>query len=67
MDNATKKQLKADLSALLTKYNVTICFTCSDSSDTHGLRDDRIVIRDAQDKIVVDTNGWHLGPASLKR
>ncbi|SNR87208.1 hypothetical protein [Hymenobacter mucosus] len=66
MDAATKKQLRADLKALLAKYQVSICFTCSDSSDTHGLRDDRITIQDAAGKIIIDTDGWHLGASGLK-
>jgi len=66
MDAATKKQMKADLKALLAQYNVSICFTCSDSSDTHGLSQDRIIIQDnLTNKILHDGHSWQLSASDL--
>jgi hypothetical protein len=67
MNTATKKQLRADLKALLAKYDVSICFTCSDSSDTHGLRGDTLIIKDARGSTVFDAQGWALTQHNLKK
>ncbi|MBO3273101.1 hypothetical protein [Hymenobacter defluvii] len=68
MTNATKKALRADLKAVLAKYNVAIAFTCSDSSDTHGLYNARLVIQDATTEAIVhDTdNDWQIRAIDLK-
>ena len=40
------KEFKQELAQLLIKYDVSIGFTCGESSDTHGLYDDQVVIED---------------------
>ena len=66
MDTATRKQFKADLKALLAKYSASICFTCSDSSDTHGLNGDTLIIKDASGATLFDAQGWTLSAHDLK-
>ena len=66
MDAATRKQFKADLKAVLVKYSASICFTCSDSSDTHGLLGDTLIIKVSSGATVFDAQGWTLGAHDLK-
>lgn len=59
MNNDTKEQMLQELNELLNKYNVDLCFTCSECSDTYGLSDDRLVIIDRKThKIIHDFDGW---------
>jgi hypothetical protein len=60
------RNLEKELKAIMLKYNVYIAFTCADSSDTHGLINDRIVIRERNtDKNIIESDGWHLYPSDL--
>jgi hypothetical protein len=60
------RNLEKELKALMLKYNVYIAFTCVDSSDTHGLVNDRIVIRERNtDNNIIESDGWHLYPSDL--
>lgn len=61
------KDLKKDLCELLMKYNVSIGFSCSDSSDTYGLYDDHIVIQDNDSREnILETDGWWLNASYLR-
>lgn len=61
------KDLKKDLCELLMKYNVSIGFSCSDSSDTYGLYDDHIVIQDNDSREnILETDGWWLNASCLR-
>ena len=44
------KEFKQELAQLLIKYDVSIGFTCGESSDTHGLYDDQVVIQRNHDQ-----------------
>lgn len=61
------KDLKKDLCELLMKYNVSIGFSCSDSSGTYGLYDDHIVIQDNDSREnILETDGWWLNASCLR-
>lgn len=55
------KEFKKELLLLLDKYNVSIGFTCSDSSDTHGLYNDHIIVQEnATRENIIEADGWWL-------
>lgn len=67
MTDENIKQFKSELRQLLEKYNASIHFTCSDSSDTHGLHNDHIVIVDNKnEEFIVEADGWWLKPSDLQ-
>lgn len=67
MTNDNIIQFKNELRQLLEKYNASILFTCSESSDTHGLYNDHIVIVDNKSKeYIVEADGWFLNPSDLQ-
>jgi len=57
--NDKVKNFKKELKELMNKYNVSIGFTCDDSSDTYGLFDDHIVI-EMDNEVVIESDGWWL-------
>ena len=66
MNKKDIQSLEQDLKALMLQYNVYIAFTCADSSDTYGLINDKIVIRDREtDENIIESDGWHLYPSDL--
>lgn len=67
MDNNKANKFKEELSNLLAKYNVRIAFTCSESSDTHGLHNDTLVIIDrTTGNEIFNAEGWTITSNSLK-
>lgn len=60
------KEFKKELKDLLAKYDACIQFTCDDSSDTHGLYGDRLVINfQGERKEVFRSDGWHIQASDL--
>ena len=52
---------------IIGKYDVSIGFTCGESSDTHGLYDDQVVIEDNKTgKNIVEAGDWWLSAEDLK-
>lgn len=43
MDKPSIKDFRADLKALLIKYDATIAFDCDECSDMHGVTGERII------------------------
>lgn len=62
---SNKKEALQELKKVLEKYNLSINFTCSACSDTHGLYDDQIVIKQ-DDKTILETNCWGLDYTDIK-
>ena len=61
------KEFKQELAQLLIKYDVSIGLTCGESSDTHGLYDDQVVIEDNKTgKNIVEAGDWWLSAEDLK-
>ncbi len=59
MIQSKKAEFLKELKKLLKTYNVSIGFKVSDSSDTYGLSDERMVVTQSKDTwLTVD--GWHL-------
>lgn len=60
--------LKKDLSAVLKKHNVYIAFQCSDSSDLHGIYNDKIaVVEKGTDEVVISNgSGFHMYDSDIK-
>lgn len=66
MNRQDIRNLERELKAIMLKYNVYIAFSCDDCSDTYGLVNDRIVIRErATDENIIESDGWHLTPSDL--
>jgi hypothetical protein len=60
-----KEEFLKEFKALLEKYDVSINFSVSGCSDTHGLYDEKMVI-DHKDKIWFEVNGWCIDACELK-
>lgn len=60
-----KKEFKKELAALLKKYDAYIYFTCSDSSDTHGLYDDHLGIATNSKETIFESDGWSITERDL--
>ncbi len=63
-----EKEFKAELKALLLKYNADIGFDCSDSSDTMGIYGERIVARlgeGREEETIHLVHGWCVEGADL--
>ena len=59
MIQSKKAEFLKELKKLLKTYSVSIGFKVSDSSDTYGLSDERMVVTQSKDTwLTVD--GWHL-------
>lgn len=58
------KQFKKELKELLKKYNAVIRFSCSDSSDTHGLYEEKIIARVNNEEITL-ADGWGVNSRDL--
>lgn len=58
------KALKA-LKNVLREHDLSIGFTCSDCSDTHGLYDDEIIVHQGDTKIA-GTESWWLTASDIK-
>lgn len=52
------------LKEVLKEYDLSIGFTCSDCSDTHGLHDDEVIIHCGDEK-VAGTQSWWLSHDTL--
>ena len=63
MDNTVA--FKAELKALLKKYNAEIGFSLSDCSDTHGINGEKIVVSIDNGKDIDLVAGWGLGHYDL--
>ena len=60
------KEFRKELSQLLDKYNVSIGFTCGENSDTHGLYNDYIVVREnGSGQNIVEADDWWLTKSDL--
>lgn len=63
---------KAELAALLEKYNATIGFSCGEGSDTFGLYDEKMVVdfysreRGQKTKTHILAYGWGIDRHDLK-
>lgn len=63
---------RAELKALLEKYNASINFSVGSCSDTHGLYDEKMVISHRPDAgsfkeiDIIEINGWCISPYELK-
>lgn len=68
MNKDKRNEFLAKLADLLGEYNVNIKFTCSESSDTSGLYNDRIIIAEREtEKTILDTfNEWYLSNNIIK-
>lgn len=66
LDPVTVDEFKRELKALLDKYEACIGFSVGDSSDCHGLNDERIVITDKLDRELVAVDGYCLQARDLK-
>lgn len=67
MEKEKISQLKEELSLLLEKYNVNIVFTCGENSDTYGLYNDHISVREKSTNIdVISSDNWYLTANNLK-
>lgn len=68
MKEDKRKEFLTKLANLLDEYNVHIKFTCSESSDTSGLYNDRIIIAEREtEKTILDTfNEWYLSNNIIK-
>ena len=53
-------EFKAKLKALLEEYDVSIGFSCGESSDPYGLYEDRIVIQTnkSPEKNIYESGSW---------
>lgn len=62
MDYNKRKEFLTKLADLLDEYNADIEFSCSESSDTSGLYNDRIIISERRtDLLILDTfEEWFL-------
>lgn len=62
MKKSDKDEFLTRFATLLDEYGVQIRFVCSDSSDTSGLHNDRIIIETKEDnQILLDTfDSWRL-------
>lgn len=58
------QNFKKELKELLEKYSASICFEVSDSSDTHGLHGETMVlsVKDAEIRVP----GWSIDKSDLK-
>lgn len=63
-----RNEFLTKLANLLDEYNADIGFICSESSDTSGLYDDRIIISERKtEKVILDTfNEWYLSSNVIK-
>lgn len=59
-----KQEFLKELKALLKKYDAKISFTCSDSSDTHGLYNDHLQIK-IKNEVIAETDGWILDKTEI--
>jgi hypothetical protein len=62
---SNKREFLIELKSLLKKYNAEINFSCSDSSDTFGLKNDTIQIK-LNEKVILETGHWHLTQNNIK-
>jgi hypothetical protein len=67
-----REEFLKELKALLKKYDVTIGFSVSECSDTHGLHDDKLVIEHKPDptkytfETWLEVDGWWLHEDDIK-
>ena len=64
------QQFRAELKALLTKYNTSIYFSVSSCSDTHGLYDEKMVIIHRvpgtfNDIDILEVDGWGINAGDI--
>jgi hypothetical protein len=64
------QQFRAELKALLTKYNATISFSVGSCSDTHGLYDEKMVISHTvpgtfKDIDILEVDGWGISAGDI--
>ena len=67
MDATAKKVFLTKLAALLTEYNVHLGFDVSDSSDTHGIRGEKVTLADANQVEFFSVNGWDMTARDIIR
>ncbi len=60
-----KDEFLKEFKALLEKYDVSISFSVSACSDTHGLYDEKMVI-DHKQETWLELNGWCISSYELK-
>lgn len=68
MNKEKRIKFLTKLANLLDEYNVDIAFTCSESSDTSGLYNDRLIIAERETEVaILDTfNEWYLSGTIIK-
>jgi len=59
-----KDEAIAELAAVIKKHNIVIRFSCSDSSDTHALYGERIVVSIGRDDIL-SAKGWSMNKGNF--
>lgn len=66
--NDKRNEFLTKLANLLDEYNADIEFTCSESSDTSGLYNDRLIIAERETEVaILDTfNEWYLSGTIIK-
>lgn len=62
-----EKEFLNKLADLLKEYNANIRFACSESSDTSGLINDRIVVTMNDNKILDTFDDWYLSSTNIKQ
>ncbi len=63
--NQNKDEFLRKLRYLLAEYHASISFECDDSSDTHGITGEKIVIN-INKKPVFKVGGWWLDPRDMR-
>jgi uncharacterized protein YfaS (alpha-2-macroglobulin family) len=61
-----KEAFLQELFGLLNKYDASIDFSVSDSSDTYGLNDEKMIISIKENKILT-VSGWGINANDLKK
>lgn len=62
-----KETFLKEFKDLLAKYEVSIDFSVGPCSDTYGLYDDTLTLRDKDNNIIFDSNGnWWIDQHSFK-
>ena len=70
MTDVEIQQFRAELKALLSKYNASINFSVGSCSDTHGLYDEKIVISHTvpetfKDIDILEVDGWGISAGDI--
>jgi hypothetical protein len=59
------KEFLKKLKELLEDYDMSIEFTCSSCSDTHGLHEDQLVIVDKENNRIFNSNSWCISKSDI--